>query len=203
MQIRFPPVVGTLLVTALFSVTTRAQVGPGSPPPLVQADVRTYGDPSLRAAVDTHSHSIYDVADKPDAKRISLMTRGNPLSFPGAEGTEATGVLVEGSVGRIVVNVWTKRGRYSVEYYRAQDTLLFVYETFAYFEERAPRHAWRNFMGLAVWERRSYFDERNRIGFAESRGADAPPPGSDGTRLIAQAERLAKLIQERVKSQTR
>ena len=39
-----------------------------------------------------------------------------------------------------------------------EGTLLFVYETFVYFTETAPSDAWRNFMGLAAWERRSYFE---------------------------------------------
>jgi hypothetical protein len=160
-------------------------------------DVLSYGDPSLRAAVDARSRPIYEAAAKPDAKRVFLMTLANPLSLPGAQGTEATGVVVEGAFGRIVVKVWTKRGQYSVEYYRTPEALLFVYETFVYFAERAPRRAWRNFMGLPAWERRSYFDERNRIGFAEARGKDAPSPGSGGRRLIAQADRVTKLVQER------
>ena len=45
-----------------------------------------------------------------------------------------------------------------------------------------------NFDGLAAWERRSYFDEKGTIVYAESRGAEAFPPGQDARRLVRQAE---------------
>ena len=158
------------------------------------AELRTLGDPALRAAVDARTRPIYDAAARPDAKRVFLMTRANPLSLEAARGTEATGVVVEGTVGRIVASVWTKSGKYSVEYYRTSQALLFVYETFVYFEEEAPRGAWRNFMGQAAWERRTYFDDRQSVGFAEARGPNAPPPGADGPPLIDRAQRMARLL---------
>ncbi|MFI5184661.1 MAG: hypothetical protein ACHQNV_09695 [Vicinamibacteria bacterium] len=158
--------------------------------------VRTFGDPSVRSAVESRTRAIYDAASNQESRRLFLMTRTNPLSVPDAMGTEATGVIVGPVVARMLASVWTKRGKYSVEYYRAEEGLLMVYETFAYFEEAARRDAWRNFMGLAAWERRTYFDARQAVGYAETQGMEGPAPGADGTRLREQVERLARLLQK-------
>ena len=160
------------------------------------AEVLKSGDPSLRKALEPRAQAVYDSASKPDAKRVSLITRDNPLSLPAAIGTEATGVFVDGNVARIVANVWTRRGRYAVEYYEGKEGLFFVYESFAFFEDTAPRDAWRNFMGLPAWERRTYFNDDHSVGYAEVRGSGAPAPGSDGKRLNDQSRRIAALLRQ-------
>jgi hypothetical protein len=159
--------------------------------------LQTYGDPSLRAAVEARTKAIYDVASGPSSKRIFVMTRGNPMHVKEARGTEVTGTVVDGAIGRIVATVWTKEGKYSVEFYRAGETLLMIYETFTFFEESAPAGAWRNFMGLAAWERHVYFDSRQNIGYAEARGLGAPAPGVGGEQLQERAQLLAQLLQNR------
>lgn len=161
----------------------------------VDAEVRTFGDPSLRNALDARAHAIYESANERDARHVFLLTRDNPLSLAGATGTEAVGVFVGGIVARIVASVWTKRGKYSAEYYAGKEGLFFVYESFVFFEGMAPRGAWRNFMGLPAWERRTYFKNDHSVAFAEVRGAGAPPPGSDVARLNDQSLRITALIQ--------
>jgi hypothetical protein len=52
-------------------------------------------------------------------------------------------------------------------------------------------------MGLAAWERRTYFDDRQRVAYAEARGREAPEPGSDGARLSDQARRMATYMSQR------
>ena len=162
-----------------------------------KSELQTYGDPSLRTAVDARTKAIYDVASDPSSRRIFVITRGNPMRVKEAQGTEVTGTVVDGTIGRIIATVWTKEGKYSVEFYRAGTALLMVYETFTFFEESAPPGAWRNFMGLAAWERHVYFDSQQNIGYAEARGLRAPAPGAGGEQLQEQAQRLAQLLQKR------
>lgn len=162
-----------------------------------QADLQTYGDPSLLAGVDAQTKRIYDVASGPSSLRFFVMTRRNPLHVKKARGTEVTGTVVDGAIGRMVATVWTKDGKYSVEFYRAGKTLLMTYETFTFFEESAPPGAWHNFMGLAAWERHVYFDPKQKIGYAEARGLEAPAPEVGGEQLQEQAQRLAELLQKR------
>jgi hypothetical protein len=153
----------------------------------------TSGDPAVRAAVDIQLQRIYELANGPGV-RVELLTKDNPLEVKDALGTELSGSVIGGSEGRIVGTVWTRQGKYSVEFYRDGDKLLMVYETFTYFMESAPPDVWRNFMGLPAWERRIYFGPRGEVGYAETRGREAPSPESRQSKLQQQAERLARLL---------
>lgn len=157
-------------------------------------DERRFGDPSLAPKVEARTRSIYDAGSRPETSRRFLFATDNLLAVPEAVGTEAS--ATSGPAGdRLVATVWSKTGKYSVEYYRAPEgRLLFVYETFVYFNDTAPADAWRNFMSLGAWERRTYFDDSQAIGYATSRGKHAPPPGSDAAALREQAARLAKAL---------
>jgi hypothetical protein len=158
------------------------------------ADERASGDPLLRSKVEAQTRAIYDAGSRPEASRRFLFTTENLLLVPDGFGTEAT--ATSGTSGdRLVATVWSKRGKYSAEYYSsAEGLLLFVYETFVYFSDLAPPDAWHNFMGLPAWERRSYFDDNRAIGYAVSRGKHAPVPGSGAADFREQAGRLAKTL---------
>jgi hypothetical protein len=181
-------VAGALLILLLISPATSALAD--------EFEVRTYGDASLRKLVDDRARVIYGALSDPGSRHFFLMTRVNPICQKDAFGTEVSGTVTIGKLSRIVATVWTKEGKYSIEFYRDGETLIMVYETFTFFEEAAPHGAWHNFMGLAAWERRAYFHE-HRIGYAEARGPQAPAPGVGGEQLQKQATRLAQLLRKR------
>jgi len=167
------------------------------------SELRTYGDPAVRTAVDPQVRKIYELGARPGTQ-IELMTRDNPLNLRDALGTELTesiigdsnvgGSNIGGSGGRIVGAVWTKQGKYSIEFYRDGDKLLMVYETFTYFAESAPRDAWHNFKGLPAWECRIYFGPQGEVGYAETRGRQAPAPEMNGKKFQQQAQHLVELL---------
>jgi hypothetical protein len=64
-----------------------------------KSELQTYGDPSLRTAVDARTKAIYDVASDPSSRRIFVITRGNPMCVKEAQGTEVTGTVVDGDPG--------------------------------------------------------------------------------------------------------
>jgi hypothetical protein len=166
-----------------------------APPHGSESVDRVSGNPSLRAAVDARTRRIYDAATRPESRRRFLQTTENLLGAADAVGTEATLAQSPTAGARIVATTWTRQGKYSVEYYCSPTgALLFTYETLTYFAETSPPDAWRNFMGLAAWERRSYFDGHQEIGYAESRGRQAPTPGAGATELREGANRLAKAL---------
>ena len=177
-------------ISLLFCVVLVAQW----PAAASATDERQFGDPALRPKVESRTRPIYDAGSRPETSRQFLFTTENLLAVPNAVGTEANSTA--GSAGdRLVATVWSKTGKYSVEYYMSVDGgLLFVYETFVYFADAAPSDAWRNFMGLAAWERRSYFDDNQAIGYASSQGKQAPPPGSGAAELREHALSLAKAL---------
>lgn len=65
----------------------------------------------FEGVIEASGWTIMESANKPDAKRLSLLTRDNPMSVPGATATEATSFLLTTyrpycghSPGRIVVS---------------------------------------------------------------------------------------------------
>ena len=157
------------------------------------SELRTYGDPSIRTAIDVQLKRIYELATGPGVQ-IELLTRDNPLQLRNAVGTELSAAIIDGSAGRIVGTVWTKRGKYAIEFYRVGDKLIMVYETFSFFVESAPRDTWHNFMGLPAWESRIYYGNQGEVGYAETHGSQAPAPEINGTKLQQEAEHLDKLL---------
>jgi len=155
--------------------------------------LRTYGDPSARTAVDARLRRIYELANGPGT-HIELLTSDNPLQLSDAVGTELSASMVDGSPARIVGTVWTKQGKYSIEFYRVGGKLLMVYETFVFFVESAPPDAWHNFMGLPAWESRIYYGAQGEVAYAESHGSQAPAPESNGKKLQQDAARLDKVL---------
>jgi hypothetical protein len=168
---------------------------PGSGTVAQQADATAYGDPAFRTAAEAQLQKIYERTNGP-GEHIEVFTRGNPLGLRGALGTEISGSLAQGSLIRIVGSAWTRQGEYSFEFYRDGGRLLMAYATFSWFSESAPRHSWRNFMGLAAWESRVYFGTGGEAGYAETRGPQAPPPDMSGKALQQQAARLIELLEQ-------
>jgi len=123
-----------------------------------------------------------------------LLTQDNPLELRDALATELTASMTGDSANRIVGAVWTKQGKYSVEFYRAGDRLLMVYETFSFFMESGPSDTWHNFMGLAGWESRIYFGAQGQVAYAETHGREAPAPEINGGKLQQRAERISKVL---------
>jgi hypothetical protein len=157
------------------------------------SELRPYGDPSVRTAVDAQLKRIYELTTGPGV-HIELLTKENPIQLSDAVGAEFSASLVDGSPARIVGTVWTKQGKYSIEFYRVGGRLIMVYETFAFFVEAAPPDAWHNFMGLPAWESRIYYGSQGEVAYAESRGTQAPAPESNGKKLQQDAARLDKLL---------
>jgi hypothetical protein len=153
------------------------------------APQRAFGDPTLAAALGARMEALYEAAG--DWRYV--LTRRNPLELPGAAGTEVRGAYIDNRPTRVLASTWMADGVYSVEYLVGPEGLLFVFETFEYFEEDAPEGAWRNARGLAAWERRSYW-RNEEVGYSVTVGVDGPNPGADGERLRDRGMMLFTLL---------
>ncbi len=145
------------------------------------------GDSSLKTEVRPLTRAIYEQS----AEWIFGLTRSNVLGVDGAGATEVRAARVDDDFNRILATTWTSEGKYSAEYFLADELPIFVYEAFEYFQEAAPKDAWRSFKGLAGWERRSYVDG-GVVGYSEMTGVGATTP--TGTELVAASGRLLALV---------
>jgi hypothetical protein len=140
------------------------------------------GDSTVVAGIDAQTRIIYDSTER----WVFAFTRANLSSEPGAFGTEVQAGFRQGVPVRIIAGGWTPQGKFGAEYYRVGGELVFVYESTERFGELAGP-GWRNFKGLAGWERRTYL-VAGRVAYAETTGDGAPPVSAE--RLHASLNRL-------------
>jgi hypothetical protein len=166
------------LVSALLGLTTA-----GFTPLWGQTGSTTReGDSTVVAGVDAQTRILHDSTER----WAFTFTRANLSSEPGAFGTEVQAGLRKGVPVRIITGGWTPRGKFGAEYYRVGGELVFVYESTELFRELAGP-GWRNFKGLAGWERRTYL-VAGRVAYVETTGDGAPPVSAE--RLHANLNRI-------------
>ncbi len=157
---------------------------------------KTFGDPAIKEAIAAKTGAIYEK----DGDSLFVLTQGDVLGLNSLEGTEINAKFSDGYFTRIVAGAFNEYGKYQVEFYLEKDVLLFSFETFEYYLERSPKSAWKNFKGLAAWERRSYFSS-SKIVYAETRGVTAPKAGNGSLSLSNTAYRLLRLFKKQLKKQ--
>ena len=153
---------------------------------------KTVGDSAVERAILAQTREFYGKA----TAQLFLMTSENVLGLDGPLGTEMHGELVGSDLVRVVAMAFTKQGKYAAEYYMRDGNLMFVYETFEYFQENAPAKAWQDFKHIAAWERRSYF-RNGLVAYGATRGEGAPEPGANAKDLQNHAHHLAQLLANR------
>jgi len=120
----------------------------------------SFGNPSVQDKIKKKTSEIYDSKTKP---YFFFTTK----SF-GKKSTCGMEIIAhEKSLrfNRIATKSCSDKGRLATEYYferkkagfTDKEKLIFVYQVFEYYNEKAKSDAWRNFKGLASWESRYYF----------------------------------------------
>ena len=150
--------ISTILLASLLVLSTVSALAQGN-------GEQSWGDPTLKEMIKPKTQAIYDQG----GTWTFRLTNQNPLAIKSSFATELSGTNSEGVFTRIIATSWSSEHRYSAEFYTAGGKLIFVYEALEYLEESAPPDAWRNFKGLAGWERRSFFDD-DTIGYCETKG---------------------------------
>lgn len=153
---------------------------------------KVYGDASVKVRLAPLTRVIYSM----EGDWVFLLSSDSPLASRAAFATELQGKFVGNQMRNFIATEWRPAGKYSAEYYFDENNLIYVYETFEYYEEVSPEDAWRNFKGHAAWERRSYF-VNGKIGYAEAVGAGDVAPGSDALPLLEAAHRLRMVLEKR------
>jgi hypothetical protein len=152
------------------------------------------GDSSSVARINAATRVIYDSS----GNKVYSLVRGNPLGLPTADAAEIEGSFLGGRISRIVAFSWTSSGKYATELYFQRDSLIFVYEDFAYLPGQAPPGQWQNFKKLPVWEARSYW-HGDSILFIEARGRSASYPPSEVAALRRRARTLRRIVEDRAR----
>lgn len=78
-------------------------------------------------------------------------------------GTSLRGHFANNSINRIIATSTTANGQLSTEWYFINNQVIYVYETFEYFNEIAKPYQWTNFKGLKGWESRYYITDNQIV----------------------------------------
>lgn len=159
---------------------------------MAQESREEYGDASVKASIAPLTRVIYSM----EGDWVFMLSCDSSLASRGTFATELQGKFVGNHIRQSIATEWRQAGKYSAEYFFDENNLIYVYETFEYYEEASPVDAWRNFKGLAAWERRSYF-QNGRIEYAEVLGAGDVAPGSNALPLLEAAHRLRMVLEKR------
>lgn len=85
------------------------------------------------------------------------------LVKPKSYGSNVYYNLKNGKILRIVLQTFTDKGEWGVEYWFKGADLVFVYQTLSYFNEEKSQSKPINFKGMHYWESRYYFNNGHLI----------------------------------------
>ena len=109
------------------------------------------GDSTVIGRIMEMMHSLYGKNDT----TLIFLTQSSFQKLP-AYGTELQVEKIKGVISRIISNCFTEKGNLAEEYWFYHGELVFVYQTFIYFIEKAPGYQPFNFRGQRFWETRFY-----------------------------------------------
>jgi hypothetical protein len=111
-----------------------------------------YGDSTIVEKIKTQTSWIYENKDE-----TYFLLTNQQLQEESTNGISTTAHSKSGDINRIVTISFTENGQLSAEWYFYDNKLVFVYQSFEYFNEVEQKSDWRNFKDLWGWESRYYF----------------------------------------------
>lgn len=149
------------------------------------------GDSAIAAAIDARLSELYD---KYDTTAWYISKR--QFQKINACGTNITYSEKSRKPVRISVVSITESGEFGEEYWFDNGNLIFVYQTFGYFNESPSLSRAVNFKGQRFWESRYYF-ENNSIKFEKTTGIKERTVKYTLQDFFAEKERLLAFVKSK------
>ncbi len=143
-------------------------------------EAKVFGDSLIVAKVKAKTSMIFDNKDK-----TSFYLTKKRFHKEKTYGTNIIAHSKNGNFNRIIAITTTKKGILSAEYYYENTKLIYIYQTFEYFNKYKDQARWKNFKGLPAWENKYYISE-NKIIYQKQKGLD----------IIKKAKKLNEKIRE-------
>lgn len=122
------------------------------------------GDSTIVEAIKKQTSKIYNEKDK----TIFILTKRQLRSIK-TYGTNIIAHSKNDTINRVVAISMTKKGQLSTEWYFTKNKLIYVYESFEFFEDKKEMSNWKNFKGFCAWESRYYFVD-NQMKYQKHQG---------------------------------
>ncbi len=111
-----------------------------------------FGDSTVVNSIKSKTSKIYESKDK-----TSFYLTKKRLRKVKTYGTNIIAHSKKDTINRIIAISMTQKGQLGTEWYYWNNELIYVYESFEYFEEQEKNCKWKNFKNLCAWESRYYF----------------------------------------------
>lgn len=155
------------------------------------AQEASVGDSSVVSGISAYLRSVYDTQDT----TFEFVTNKQFKKIK----TTGSKIRVEkkkGQILRIAIISFVSKGDFAEEYWFKDDQLVFVYQTFSYFEEVPSLTKAINFTGSRFWETR-YYLEAEKLKFQKSTGTKEKELTYAEADLLNQKEKLLKYLKFR------
>jgi hypothetical protein len=149
-------------------------------------------DSSLLKKIDSLTRIGYD---KPDTL-FCYLTEKDLLST--GRGTEIYLYKYKKRVQRIICFSHPQSGNVAIEFYPYLDTLLFVYMTEEYVEEKAPAWSVKNFRGISSSEARFYFWNNQLIHWSGAGHPRSFAANKKALTLLKQFKEIMRRYKQRI-----
>ncbi len=144
------------------------------------------GDTSIVTNIREITSSIYQ-----NSTDIHWINTKKQFSGEESFGTYITAYHLNNLFNRIITTSTFEEGTLSSEWYFDGDKLIYVYQTFEYFQESKETPLWKNFKGIGAWESRFYLIDE-RIHYEKHRGRKADPIKNND--LVKQGRLLQEFV---------
>lgn len=154
----------------------------------IVAQTTTTGDSTLVRGIDRYLSSIYDKQDTP----LYFLTKKSLQKIP-STGSKVYAERKGRNIQRIGISSMTSKGEFAEEYWFRDSKLIFVYQTFVYFQEFTPLSKITNFQGMRYWESRFYL-ANEQVQYQITTGIKEKKQNYTTSDLVKQKNRLLKFI---------
>lgn len=159
-----------------------------------------FGDKLVQDDIKKKTAEIYNSKSKP-----YFFSTTKSFGEKSTCGTEITAYQKSLRFNRIISKTCTKLGRQTTEFYFGRkkegftdrENLIFVYQVFEIYDEKARVDAWRNFKGLASWESRYYFVD-GILKFHQHKGRKDISEKKAGSEQKAESSKILTFVKSQI-----
>ncbi|MCW5911538.1 MAG: hypothetical protein KIT62_10710 [Cyclobacteriaceae bacterium] len=136
-------------------------------PFMVNGQELSPGDSAIVKEIKAKTSQIYENSVKPN-----FYLTNQKLQSDKNFGLSLVAFKINDAVSRVISSCFTKQGQLSTEYFFDDGKVIFIYQTFEYFDKYSAKGTWKNFKGLTGWECRFYYLDDKLVHY-EQNGLDA------------------------------
>lgn len=146
------------------------------------------GDSTVVKNIKSKTSKIYENKDK-----TSFYLTNKRLRKIKTFGTNIIANFKNDTINRIVSISMTKNGQLATEWYYWNNKLVYVYESFEFFEESKKKSSWKNFKNFYAWESRYYLVDE-KLKYQKHKGKRNPTNSSQINQIIKDGNNIRNYI---------